>query len=91
MPHGVSPAAMLAGDASPGHAAYQVQRDGDPHQLRGQDLPFSATPAGPYLVDWFDSLADGPTRGVRAVLPAPGDVLGVPAGHVDAPAPAGLS
>lgn len=75
--------AVLAGEASATQAADQVQRDGDPHQIRGSGLPFSATPGGPYLLDWFDALRDGPTRGVRAVLPAPGDVLGVPAAHVD--------
>lgn len=54
--------------------------DDERHQLTGEDLPFSAHPAGPGLADWLDWLGDARARAVRAVLPVPGDTLGIPGG-----------
>ncbi len=60
-------------------AVARVTGDDEPHRLVGAHLPVSADPAGPGLADWLEDL-DGRAVAVRAVLPVPGDVLGVPGG-----------
>ncbi len=57
-----------------------TQADDERHRVAGDDLPFSGHPHGPGLADWLDWLADGRATGVRAVLPAAGDALGIPGG-----------
>ncbi len=71
--------AVLRGRVAVDEAVAAVTGDDEPHRLIGDDLPFSADPAGPGLADWLEQL-DGRAVGVRAVLPVPGDVLGVPGG-----------
>lgn len=73
--------AVVRGEADPSEAARAVQSaDADPHRIVGDDLPVSADPLGPGLFDWLDWLAHRDVRAVRAVLPVPGDVMGVPGG-----------
>ncbi len=71
--------AVLDGTATLDAAVAAVTGDDGAHLLIGEDLPFSANPAGPGLADLLDQLA-GRAVGLRAVLPVPGDALGVPGG-----------
>ncbi len=69
--------AVLDGRA-PAEAAVRVVTGVDePHTITGEDQPVSAAPGGPGLHDLLDHL-DGRASALRALLPAPGDALGLP-------------
>jgi hypothetical protein len=69
--------AVLQGRA-PVEAAVRVTTGADePHTVGGEDQPVSASPGGPGLHDLLDHLQDRATA-LRALLPAPGDALGLP-------------
>lgn len=70
--------AVLEGRADPARAVEVVTGADEPHLVTGEDQPFSASPLGPGLRDLLEHLP-GRTAGLRAVLPVPGDALGLPA------------
>lgn len=69
--------AVLDGRADPDRAVAVVTGQDEPHTVVGEDQPVSASLRGPGLHDLLDHL-QGRARSVRALLPAPGDVLGLP-------------
>jgi len=69
--------AVLQARVDPARAVRVVTGADEPHTLEGEDLPFSASPTGPGLHDLLEQL-DGKVTALRAVLPVPGDALGLP-------------
>jgi hypothetical protein len=75
--------AALRGEVDPARAVRAVQRDDEEHAVDDPDAvavrPAAAFGAGtPRLADLLDGLADHGVGALRLVLPAPGDVLGLP-------------
>jgi len=69
--------AALQARVDTARAVRVVTGSDEPHTVEGEDLPFSASPTGPGLHDLLEQL-DGKVAGLRAVLPVPGDALGLP-------------
>lgn len=69
--------AVLEGRADASRAVEVVTGADEPHRVAGQDQPITASPLGPGLRDLLEHLP-GRTTGLRAVLPVPGDALGLP-------------
>lgn len=69
--------AVLDGRAGAARAVEVVTGPDEPHLVTGEDQPLTASPLGPGLRDLLDHLP-GRTAGLRAVLPVPGDALGLP-------------
>lgn len=69
--------AVLEGRADRDRAVAVVTGQDEPHTVVGEDQPVSASLRGPGLHDLLEHLQDR-ARSVRALLPAPGDVLGLP-------------
>jgi len=69
--------AVLDGRADRDRAVAVVTGADEPHTVVGEDQPVSASPRGPGLHDLLDQL-QGRAAAVRALLPAPGDALGLP-------------
>ena len=70
--------AVLDGRTDADRAVAVVTGQDEPHTVRGEDQPVSASPRGPGLHDLLDHL-QGRAAVLRALLPAPGDALGLPA------------
>jgi hypothetical protein len=66
--------AVLSGDATAQAAVRSVTGDDEPHELRADE--HGGQPASG-LLDWLEGLRRGGTRGLRAVLPVPGDPVGL--------------
>lgn len=64
--------AVLSAGASTHAAVRAVTGDDEPHQLHPMDGGTSG------LAEWLDMLRRNGTRGLRAVLPVPGDPVGLP-------------
>jgi hypothetical protein len=69
--------AVLEGRAERERAVAVVTGQDEPHTVVGEDQPVSASLHGPGLHDLLDHL-QGRAVSLRALLPAPGDALGLP-------------